>query len=147
MNVSSRTLVAFIDTSYPNWACPSNGTRDSELASTSGSVGYFGRFDRRLRGNAGDVDAASAVNMQICKTSVADTMHDLIVSTISAAVVGVMGRAHLRTGRYSFVAEAVRAFVRRNPHLFRKSRRRKTRLAVEALVASSRGSSSSRHCP
>ena len=123
MHVSSRTLVAFIDNSYPNWACPSNGTGDSELAGTSGSVGHFGGCDRRLPGNAADADAATAVNMQSCKTSAADTMHDLIVSMISAAVVGVMDGAHLRTGRYSLVAEAVREFGRRNPHLLRKSRR------------------------
>jgi hypothetical protein len=48
---------------------------------------------------------------------VVDTMKDLIVDTIGAIVVALMGYAYLKTGRYSFIADGVRAFLRRNPGL------------------------------
>jgi hypothetical protein len=48
---------------------------------------------------------------------VVDTMKDLIVDTIGAIVVAMMGYAYLKTGRYSFIADAVRAFLRKNPRL------------------------------
>jgi hypothetical protein len=47
-----------------------------------------------------------------------DTMNDLIVDTIGAVVVAAMGWAYMKSGRYSFIADAVRGFVRRNPRLF-----------------------------
>ena len=61
-----------------------------------------------------------AVNMMSSETGVRDTMHDLIVDFIGAVVVGVLGWAHARTGRYSFVADGVNEFMRRNPRLFPK---------------------------
>lgn len=64
-----------------------------------------------------------AVNMQSNETGVADTMHDLIVNTVGAAMVAVMGWAYFRTGRYSFIAEAIQAFISKNPRLFRRGRR------------------------
>ena len=60
-------------------------------------------------------------NMMSHETGVADTMHDLIVNLIGAIVVALMGYAYSRTGRYSFVVDAVRNFLRRNPRLFRRS--------------------------
>jgi len=56
-------------------------------------------------------------NMQTRETGVRDTMLDLIVDTAGAVVVAAMGYVYLRTGRYSFVATTIRAFVRRNPWL------------------------------
>jgi hypothetical protein len=47
-------------------------------------------------------------------------MQDLIVDTIGAVVVAVMGYAYLRAGRFSFLADGVRKFLARNPRLFRK---------------------------
>lgn len=65
------------------------------------------------------VDSVSpAQNMQSRETGVTDTMQDLIVDTIGATIVAVMGYAYARSGRYSFIADGVGAFVRRNPKLF-----------------------------
>ena len=63
---------------------------------------------------------APALNMQSSETGVDDTMHDLIVDTGGAVIVAAMGWAYIRTGRYSFIADAVRGFIRRNPRLFRR---------------------------
>jgi hypothetical protein len=57
------------------------------------------------------------LNMQSGETGVSDTMIDLTVDAIGAIVVAVMGYAYLKTGRYSFVADAVRKFIRKNPKL------------------------------
>lgn len=62
---------------------------------------------------------APAVNMQSRETGVSDTMHDLIVDALGAVVVALMGWAYLKSGRYSFLADAVRSFIRRNPRFFR----------------------------
>jgi hypothetical protein len=66
---------------------------------------------------------APAINMQSNETGVRDTMHDLIVDTIGAIIVAAMGYAYTKTGRYSFIADAVQAFVRRNPRFFKTSRK------------------------
>jgi hypothetical protein len=58
-----------------------------------------------------------AFDMQSTGTGVVDTMKDLIVDTIGALVVALMGYAYLKTGRYSFIGDAVRAFLRKNPRL------------------------------
>jgi hypothetical protein len=58
--------------------------------------------------------------MQSNETGVVDTMIDLIVDTIGAFVVAIMGYVYLKTGRYSFIADAVRKFVRKNPGLVGK---------------------------
>lgn len=63
---------------------------------------------------------APSINMQSNETGVVDTMHDLIVDTLGAVIVSAMGWAYLRTGRYSFIADAVRSFVDRNRHLLRR---------------------------
>ncbi len=48
---------------------------------------------------------------------VVDTMKDLIVDTIGAIVVALMGYGYLKTGRYSFIADGVKSFLRKNPRL------------------------------
>jgi hypothetical protein len=58
-------------------------------------------------------------NMQSRETGVGDTMLDLIVDTLGAVIVGLMGWAYTKTGRYSFIADGIRKFIRKNPHLFR----------------------------
>jgi hypothetical protein len=63
------------------------------------------------------------LNMQTGETGVVDTMVDLIMDTIGAVIVAAMGCAYLKTGRYSFIADSVRAFLRKNPHLLRRTRR------------------------
>jgi hypothetical protein len=45
-------------------------------------------------------------------------MKDLIVDTLGAVVVAMMGMAYVRAGRYSFIADGVRKFMRLNPRLF-----------------------------
>lgn len=61
---------------------------------------------------------APSLNMQTGETGVHDTMHDLIVDVVGAVVVAAMGWAYMKSGRYSFIADAVHGFVRRNPRLF-----------------------------
>lgn len=65
------------------------------------------------------------INMMRHETGVSDTMHDLIVDLIGALLVGVIGYAYSRRGRFSFVIDAVRRFMHRNPRLFRASGRRR----------------------
>jgi hypothetical protein len=57
------------------------------------------------------------LNMQSTETGVRDTMVDLIVDTAGAVAVALMGYAYLKRGRYSFIADGVRAFIRKNPRL------------------------------
>lgn len=64
------------------------------------------------------------LNMMSHETGVNDTMHDLIVDMIGALIVGAMGYAYARRGRFSFLIDAVRAFMRKNPHLFSRNVRR-----------------------
>jgi len=64
-----------------------------------------------------------ATNMQSRETGVVDTMQDLIVDTVGAIVVAVMGWLHVRTGRYSIIASGLARFIRFNPRLFRKKPR------------------------
>jgi len=58
-----------------------------------------------------------SVNMQSNETGVFDTMKDLIVDTIGAIVVAFMAWGYLKSGRYSFLADGVRAFLAKNPRL------------------------------
>jgi len=66
------------------------------------------------------VDRFTNANMQSQETGVVDTMQDLIVDTIGAVIVAMMGMAYAKSGRYSFVADGVRKFIDRNPKLFRR---------------------------
>jgi hypothetical protein len=59
-------------------------------------------------------------NMLSWETGAGDTIVDLIVDTIGAVIVALMGWAYIKTGRYSFIADGVRKFIRNNPRLFRK---------------------------
>jgi hypothetical protein len=67
------------------------------------------------------VDCFSTANMQSRETGVIDTMQDLIVDTLGAVVVALMGLAYARRGRYSFIADGIRKFVQKNPKLFGRS--------------------------
>jgi hypothetical protein len=58
--------------------------------------------------------------MQSLETGIDDTMHDLIVDTIGAVIVALMGLAYFKAGRYSFLADGVRGFIAMNPRLFRR---------------------------
>jgi hypothetical protein len=64
------------------------------------------------------VDCFSTANMQSRETNVNDTMQDLIVDTIGAVIVALMGWSYSRTGRYSFIADGVGSFVRNNARFF-----------------------------
>lgn len=65
------------------------------------------------------VDKFTAANMQSRESHGDDTMQDLIVDTIGAVIVALMGYAYARSGRYSFLADGVRKFINANPRLFR----------------------------
>jgi len=60
-----------------------------------------------------------ATNMQSNETGVVDTMYDLIVDTLGAVIVALMGLAYARTGKYSFLVDAIRRFTSRNQRLFK----------------------------
>lgn len=64
---------------------------------------------------------APGVNMQSLETGIVDTMQDLMVDLAGAVIVALMGLAYARSGRYSFLVDAVRRFMRMNRRLFRKS--------------------------
>jgi hypothetical protein len=70
------------------------------------------------------VDRFTTANMQSQETGVVDTMQDLIVDTLGAVAVALMALAYVRAGRYSFIVDGVRAFVRKNPRLFGGSEER-----------------------
>jgi len=61
------------------------------------------------------------LNMQVVETGPNDTMIDMIVNTIGAAVVALLGYFYCRTGRQSFIVDGVCKFVSRNPQLFARS--------------------------
>lgn len=63
-----------------------------------------------------------SINMMSQESGVNDTMQDLIVNTIGAITVGLMGYAYARGSRFSFLINAVRAFMHRNPRLFGRKR-------------------------
>jgi uncharacterized membrane protein len=64
-----------------------------------------------------------STNMQSGEEGVRDTMNDMIVNLVGAIVVAGIGWAYLKTGKQSFISDAVRAFVKRNPRLFRTKKR------------------------
>jgi hypothetical protein len=58
------------------------------------------------------------LDMQVVSTGPTDTMVDMIVNLIGAAVIAVLGYVYCRTGRDSFIVDGVVKFVSRNPQLF-----------------------------
>ena len=64
------------------------------------------------------------LNMQVVETGTDDTMIDMIVNTIGAAVIALLGYIYCRTGRQSFIVEGVTKFVSRNPRLFARASER-----------------------
>ena len=58
------------------------------------------------------------LDMQVVATGPNDTMVDMIVNLIGAAVIAVLGYMFCRTGRKSFIVDGVCKFVSRNPRLF-----------------------------
>lgn len=63
------------------------------------------------------MDSVFGMNMQ--KSGLVDTMWDLIVDTIGAAVIAYLGHGYLRTsGSNSFLERWIRSFILHNPRLF-----------------------------
>lgn len=62
------------------------------------------------------MDGVFGLNMQ--KSGLVDTMWDLIVDTIGAAVVAGLGYLYMTTDRDSFIEDWILAFVEHNPRLF-----------------------------
>lgn len=63
------------------------------------------------------MDQTFGMNMQ--KSGLVDTMWDLIVDTIGAAVIAILGWSYLRTaGRSSFLDRWISNFIEANPRLF-----------------------------
>lgn len=63
--------------------------------------------------------AVPFTNMQKGENGVADTMYDLIVSVLGAVLVALMVCGYYRTGRFAFIDDGIKRFMRTNPHLFR----------------------------
>jgi hypothetical protein len=78
-------------------------------------------------------------NMQSNETGVRDTMIDLIVDAAGAVLVAAMGYMYLKTGRYRFVADAVRAFLRRNPWMVTRQRADQSATATRPPAGSNAG--------
>lgn len=72
------------------------------------------------------MDRTFGLNMQ--KSGLVDTMWDLIVDTIGALVVSIMGYAYLKHGRESFINDWIRNFARKNPHLFKRKGKKQEEL-------------------
>lgn len=51
-----------------------------------------------------------------------DTMWDLIVDTVGALAIAVLGYSYMRRGMESLVERWIRTFIDRNPHLFTRHR-------------------------
>lgn len=75
------------------------------------------------------MDSLFGMNMQ--KSGLVDTMFDLIVDTIGALVVSIMGYAYLKHGRRSFLNDWIERFLRKNPQfLTREERRSRSNSAI-----------------
>lgn len=51
-----------------------------------------------------------------------DTMWDLIVNTVAAAIISSMGWWYIRKRQRSLIESWIRKFIERNPHVFRKEK-------------------------
>ncbi|MFO7818087.1 MAG: hypothetical protein R6V39_10475, partial [Desulfovibrionales bacterium] len=73
------------------------------------------------------MDSLVGMNMQKGmlgdESGLTDTMFDLMVDTLGALVIAVLGFKYLRTaGTQSFLERWIADFIARNPHLFRRNR-------------------------
>jgi uncharacterized membrane protein YjdF len=73
------------------------------------------------------MDSLVGMNMQKGmlgdESGLTDTMFDLMVDTLGALVIAVLGFKYLRTaGTKSFLERWIADFIARNPHLFRRNR-------------------------
>jgi len=73
------------------------------------------------------LDSLMGMNMQKGmlgdESGLTDTMFDLIVDTLGALVIAVLGFKYLKTaGTKSFLERWIADFIARNPHLFRRNR-------------------------
>ena len=64
------------------------------------------------------LDQTFSLNMQ--KDGLADTMLDLIVDAIGAAVISILGFFYLRKGNFLVFDRMIHRFIDRNPRLFKK---------------------------
>ncbi len=64
------------------------------------------------------MDTFFGLNMQ--KSGLVDTMWDLIVYTLGALVVVILGYLHMKSGTTSFLDKVIFEFFKRNPRFFKK---------------------------
>ncbi len=63
------------------------------------------------------MDTLFGLNMQ--KSGLVDTMWDLIVDTLGASIISLLGYVYMRRGTGSFLERWIGKFVAGNPRLFR----------------------------
>ncbi len=68
------------------------------------------------------LDNALGLTMQ--KTGIADTMWDLIVDSLGAGVIAIIGYFYTRKGEFLLFDRMVHRFVEKNPRVFEKIRRK-----------------------
>jgi hypothetical protein len=56
------------------------------------------------------------------KSGLIDTMWDLIVDGLGAAVIAILGYVYLKTQKSYFIDRIIRRLIRKNPHIFRTRR-------------------------
>ena len=69
------------------------------------------------------MDSFFGLNMQ--KSGLVDTMWDLVVDTIGALVISLLGYFYLKRGDSLIFDRVIHRFVKRNPQLFKKRKKKK----------------------
>jgi hypothetical protein len=64
------------------------------------------------------MDSFFSLNMQ--SSGLVDTMWDLIVDTIGAGVISLLGYFYLKKGKSLIFDRVIHRFVKRNPQLFKR---------------------------
>ncbi|MGI1679812.1 MAG: hypothetical protein K6L75_13810 [Cellvibrionaceae bacterium] len=55
------------------------------------------------------------------ESGLTDTMYDLMVDTVGALVISILGWSYMIRQEVSFIEKWIRKFIQRNPHLFKNS--------------------------
>ncbi|MGM0594242.1 MAG: hypothetical protein ACQETD_06875, partial [Pseudomonadota bacterium] len=108
-----------------------NETRNIKLHMTAGFVAFFSFIFAVGVGALWEIfefsmDQLAGTNMQKAmrgdESGLTDTMWDMIVNTLGALLISILGYGYLKAaGNDSFLLRWINAFIRGNPHLFKRS--------------------------